>query len=208
MTKQSTNHLSQKDGRQRRFQVHSLMMWAMAVFSTVPVIAAKAPDTAYYTPSSSLFTYIAPAGWQIIEGREETHPAVHMLGPDEPLGLYRTGLDVHYFEKGDPGFISLADKLLELRRSDKLSQREITNVRPVRVSGSMALTFEVTEKKWLPIEELPLSQQYVHRYVALIPDGKNYFIATLSSARTVYIDDRNIFSDFLRSFRTMGSPSK
>ena len=156
-----------------------------------------------YVPDSRIFDCSIPEGWQAVENDESSQLSAHILGPDDPLGLYRTGIDVRRYEKGQSDYQPVAKALIEWRKTNKETDRALTAVRPMRISGSLAMTFEVTEKRWLPIEETPLSQQYLHRYVAIIPKGEDYYVVSLSSMRDVYLDYRDVFYDFLKSFHAL-----
>ena len=93
------------------------------------------------------------------------------------------------------------DAVERLRRADKSAGREATPVKLVRSGGVLARVFEVTETRRLPPERLPSSEKALHHYVAVVPSGAGYFIARLSSSRDVYLDYKEDWARFLKSFR-------
>lgn len=157
-----------------------------------------------WQPDSKLFYCDVPLGWQPFEEEDPAGTAVHILGPDAPGGAYRAGIDVRWVEKGQPGY-QTAKKLVDrLRRDDKTTDRHASTVRPMRIAGTLARTFEVTETRRLPPEGLPAVEEPLHQYVAVVPSGESYFLITLSSSRETYLDYRQLFVDFLHSFKSTG----
>ena len=158
-----------------------------------------------YTPESHAFYCDIPsAGWQAFEEEDSGGLAVHLLGPDNPAGTYRTGIDIRFVDKAQPGFVPYKKALSDLRRSESLAQRDATAVRALRVSGTMARTIEVTEKRLLPQDQLPSSEEGIHHYVVIIPSGESYYIIRLSSSLDVYLDYKDFFLKFLSSFKLLG----
>lgn len=171
-----------------------------------PLWAGATPaKTLRYTPASRGFYCDIPAeGWHAFEEEETAGSVVHILGPDNPSGTYRTGIDVRWVEKGQPGFVPFKEAIEDLRRADKRTGRAATGIRPLRISGILARTFEVNEPRLLPQDQLPALEEAVHHYVAVIPSGESYFVIRLSSTRDVYLDYRDLFVEFLKSFKALG----
>lgn len=165
------------------------------------LMGTDAPVTrARYTPPSGLFTCDVPKGWSAFEEEEGSGPAIHMLGPENAGGTFRSGIDVRFMEKGQPGFLSFKRILEELRRPDEATDRSGTAIRPLRTGAGLARTFEITETRRLPPDRLPSIEEALHRYVAIIPSGDNYFVISLASTRESYLDYRDLFVEFLRTF--------
>ena len=155
-----------------------------------------------YTPASHTFYCDVPVGWHPFE--DEDGFAVHLIGPDNPAGTYRTGVDVRWVERGQPGWVPQKKLVDDMRRSDSVTERSATSVRPMRIAGILARIFEVSETRWLPADQLPAVAEPLHHYVAVIPSGESYYLINLSSSRDVYLDFRNMFVDFLKSFKPLG----
>jgi len=185
----------------------SLLIWALAGFCSAGLWAQEAGRKASaqrFSPPSGSFACDLPSGWKAFEEEEFSGPAVHILGPDDPTRTYRAGIDIRFMEKGQPGFLALGEELERLRRSDKLTSREATAIEHLRVARVLARLFEVTERRWLPYETLPAAEAAVHHYVALLPVGESYWIIRLSSTRETYLDYRETFRAFVKSFRPSG----
>ncbi len=159
--------------------------------------AQEAPETRYM-PASRSFACDLPQGWQAFE-EDPSGSVVHLLGPDNPSGSYRTGIDIRLLEGKRP----YRDVLAELRRSDPETGRAATAVRPLRIPAALARTFEVVETRWLPEERLPALAEELHHYVALIPSGESLYLVRLSSSRDVYLEHRELFVRFLKSFKPL-----
>ena len=56
----------------------------------------------------------------------------------------------------------------------------------------------------LPADHAPSIEDELHHYVAVIPSGESYYIVKLSSTRDVYLEYRELFVRFLRSFKPLG----
>ena len=69
----------------------------------------------------------------------------------------------------------------------------------------MGRVFEVYATRRLPAQRLPMIEEQLHHYVALVPSGESYFVIRLSSSRDVYLDYRELFVQFLRSFKALGA---
>ncbi len=159
-----------------------------------------------FSPASKAFTCDVPPGWTPFEEQEPWGFAVHIVGPDDAQSDYRTGIDIHYFEQGEPGFVKAAKYTDELRRGDDLTDRQSTPVVVMRVGDSLGRLFEVLETRRLPFDGLPAQDRILHHYYAIIPNGgDSYFSIDLSSSRETYLDYREMFTDFLRSFRPSGA---
>lgn len=158
-----------------------------------------------YSPPSQLFVCDMPGNdWNAFEEEEGSGFATHLLGPDNPAGTYRTGIDIRWVEKGQPGWSPLKQAIDEMRRGDKQTERSSTSVRPYRISGILARTFEISETRRLPADQAPSLEDEIHHYIAVIPSGESYYIIKLSSTRDIYFDYRELFVRFLRSFKPLG----
>ena len=185
---------------------NSGISWALAgLCSAGALFAQEAPGSPRYSPPSGAFTCDLPGpGWKAFEEEEFSGPAVHILGPDDPSGSYRAGIDVRFMDSGQPGFLPLGKELDLLRRSDKATSRGATAVEHLHAARVLARVFEVTESRGLAHDALPSSEKMLHHYVALLPSGQNYWIIRLSSTREAYLDYRETFRGFLKSFRPSG----
>ena len=154
-----------------------------------------------WSPRGRAFSCEIPRGWSAFEEEEPQGFAAHFLGPDDPAGTYRAGIDVHWVERGQPGWVDWKDAVDRLRRPDKESRREATPVRLLRVGGVLSRVFEVTESRRLPPDHLPAAEEALHHYVAIVPGGESYYIIRLSSTRDVYLEYKEEFLRFLKSFR-------
>lgn len=150
-----------------------------------------------WSPANRSFSCEIPRAWQAFDEED----AAHVLGPDDPSSSYRAGFDVHWVERGQPGFVEWKDAVDRLRRADKDTGRQATPVRLVRSGGVLSRVFEVTENRRLPPERLPSSERAIHHYVAVVPSGAGYFVVRLSSGRDVYLDYKEDWARFLKSFR-------
>ena len=165
--------------------------------------AAQESGTLRYTPPSQTFACDLPnADWHGFEEEEGAGFAVHLLGPDNPNGTYRSGIDIRWIEKGQPGWMPLKRYIDDLRGGDG---RGATSVRPYRVNGMLARTFEVVEARRLPADQVPSVEDDLHDYYAVIPVGESYFSIKLTSTRDVYLDFRPLFVKFLHTFKPMGA---
>jgi hypothetical protein len=168
-------------------------------------LAAQERGSRRFTPPSNLFACDLPGDdWHAFEEEEASGFATHILGPDNPAGTYRTGIDIRWVEKGQAGWKPLKQAIDDLRRGNKDTDRGSTNVRPYRISGILARTFEISETRRLPADQAPSLEDEIHHYVAVIPSGESYYIIKLSSTRDVYLEYRELFVRFLRSFKPLG----
>lgn len=181
---------------------NDLTLAALLCAALAATASAAAPARLLrWQPDSKLFYCDVPAGWTPFEEQDPAGSAVHILGPDSPAGDYRTGIDVRWVEKGQPGFVPAKKLVEEMRRDDKSTDRHSTPIHPMRVNSLLARTFEVEQTMRLPPEGLPAVQEELHQYVAVIPSGESYFLVTLNSSRETYLDYRQLFIDFLHSFK-------
>ncbi|MBI5631374.1 MAG: hypothetical protein HY921_10885 [Elusimicrobia bacterium] len=160
-------------------------------------------DVVHYTPPSHAFYCDIPAvGWESFEEEEPSGFAVHLLGPDNPAGTYRLGIDIHWVEKGQPGWVPYKKAVENLRRS--APHRSATASRAMRISGSLAKVFEVSETRRLPADLVPMVEEEIHHFMAVVPSGESYYMIRLSSSQENFMEYRNLFVKFLRSFKMMG----
>lgn len=171
-----------------------LLMLALAPLGS----AQEAPERRYI-PASRAFACDLPQGWQAFEEEDPSGSVVHLLGPDNPSGSYRTGIDIRLLESKRP----YRETLEELRRPEPETGRTATAVRPLRIPAALARTFEVIETRWLPEERLPALEEELHHYVALIPSGESLILVRLSSSRDIYLEYRDLFVRFLKSFKPL-----
>jgi hypothetical protein len=160
-------------------------------------------DSSYLSPWRD-FSCVIPQGWTAFGEKTRAGYAVHILGPDDPNGSYRTGIDIHWFDSSRPEFVPVSKAVDSMRAADPLTGRSATILRVMRGADTIARIFETTENRWLPTEKLPALKEHLHSYVAILPRGKSYWIVTLSSTRSVYLDYHDTFVDFLRSFHPIG----
>jgi hypothetical protein len=181
-----------------------LLALALATPGVAQEEPARGPYRAYEPASRAFRCDIPSKGWHPMEEETAQSYCVHILGPEDPTGSYRTGIDVHLFEPGQPGFIPVKKALDLMRREDKSSERSATSIRLLRNNGVLSRLFEVTETRRLPAESLPSASTVLHHYVAVIQSGESYFVLRLSSTREVYLDYREEFLRFLKNFRPLG----
>lgn len=161
--------------------------------------------TADYLPASRMFSCDLPTkGWYAFEEEDVLGPVVHVLGPDNPSGTYRAGLSVRWFDKSQASYVEPKKAVELMRKSDRSVQRKATGVSPMRVEGLLARLFEVFETRALPLDRLPARDEVLHRYVAVIPSGSNYYLVTLSSTRDVYLDYKDVYMRCLKTFHPLG----
>lgn len=180
-----------------------------AVGANIPSEATPAPpggDFMPFTPTSRLFSADIPAqGWWPVEEEGPDGSVFYLLGPDSPSGAFRAVLSVRAYDK-DTSLFADAKKHVELlRKSDDAVSRSATPVRPLRVgNGALARTFEVVETRRIPSEQAPSFPEELHHYVAILPNGDGYYVLRLISARTDYLEHRDTFVRFLKTFRDKG----
>lgn len=173
----------------------------LALFSVVLASGARGQSIPF-SPPSGLFTCDLPsAEWTAFEEEEARGTAVHLLGPDNPSGSYRTGIDIHRADPLRPGFIPMKEALSRLRRDGGPTGRVVTPIKRVKVGPGLARVFQVKETRRVPLDLSPSIEETLHHYVAVIEDGSDYFVIRLSSSEDVYLDFRDTFLAFLNSFR-------
>lgn len=186
-------------------KVRSLTL--LAALALCAPLTARADEAVLerYTPPSKNFSCDLPKGWTAFaENEADDIEAVHVLGPDNEAGTFRSGIDIRYYEKGAPGFVPYKKAVDQMRRSDGQTDRESTTIRALRIGAGLARTFEVSETRRLPADRLPSMVEPLHRYYAIFPNGESYFVVSLASTREMYLDYRELFVDFLRTFRPLG----
>lgn len=187
---------------------NKLVLFAALAFAA-PLRAQELPEppptASRYTPSSRAFSCEVPSGWTAFDEEEGGGTAVHLLGPDNPAGVFRAGIDIRYMERGQPGFKTFRQFVDDVRRSDDMTQRSATNLRPLRINAGLARVFEISETRRVPADRLPSVEEALHRYVGIIPSGDSYYVISLASTRDAYLDFKDLFTDFLRTFRPMGA---
>lgn len=168
--------------------------------------AQDEPASMRYTPPSQSFSCDLPgAGWYAFEEEEGWGFAVHILGPDNPNGTYRAGIDVRWVEKGQPGWEPLKKRIDgRLRRGDSMTDRTATLPRAYRIPAGLSRVFEVVERRRLPGDQLPSVDEELHYYYAMIPSGESYYEVKMATSRDDYYQYRDVFARFLRAFRPIG----
>lgn len=170
------------------------------------------PKSAWLPFSPAARTFIAdlPAsGWHPVEEESSVGTVVRVFGPEDPSGLIRATLSVRMIDRDSPSFLPVKRGVDAMRASDRMTSREATPVRPLRVPAGLARIFEVTETRRLPTDEGPSAPLLLHHYVAVLPQGGDaYFVVRLVTARTDYLDFRDDFVRFLKSFRPLGAAAR
>ncbi len=178
--------------------------------ASIPAEPAAPPakaDFLPHTPASRLFSADVPTkGWWPVEEEGPDGSVFYLLGPDSPTGAFRAVLSVRAYDK-DASLYADAKKHADLlRKNDDAVSRTATAVRPLRVgNGALARTFEVVETRRLPSEQAPSFPEELHHYVAILPNGDGYYVLRLISARSDYLEHRDMFVRFLKTFRLLGS---
>jgi hypothetical protein len=161
-------------------------------------------DWAPYEPASRLFRAdLPPEGWEPFEEEDALGSVVRILGPEDPSGALRATLTVRLVDRDSPAFVPARAAADALRRQGP--NRETTSVQPLRVNAGLARTFEVVETRRVPVDAGPSLPMELHQYVAVIPRGEAYFVVRLVTARADYLDFRDDFVRFLRSFKPVGA---
>lgn len=160
-----------------------------------------------YTPKSRLFSADVPVeGWWPLEEEGPDGSVFYLLGPDSPTGAFRAVLSVRAYDKDSSFYLEAKKHADLLRKDDDAVSRKATPVRPLRVSnGVLARTFEVVETRRLPSEQSPSFPEELHHYVAILPNGDGYYVLRLISARSDYLEHRDAFVRFLKTFRLLGT---
>lgn len=177
--------------------------------AATPIAGEATPDKpksdwAPYEPASRLFRAdMPPEGWTAFEEEDALGSIVRILGPDDPSGALRMTLTVRLVDRDSPNFVPAKDAVEAMRRSGP--NRETTPVHPLRVGGGLARVFEIVETRRLPVDDGPNAPMVLHQFVAVIPRGDAYYLIRLVSARANYLDYRDDFVRFLKSFKTVGA---
>ena len=182
------------------------MIGAALLLVAAPALASS-PNlklSKHYSPPTNSFSCLVPREWYGFEEEEPTGFVTHLLGPDNPGGTFRTGIDIHRMEKGTPGFVSYSKAIKRMRKSGGPSSRHATPLAYTQVAGNLGILFEVTERRWLADERLAAEETAIHHFICVVPDGENYWIIRLSSTRDVFLNYRQLFRDFLSNFRPLG----
>ncbi|MFA6002449.1 MAG: hypothetical protein WC881_00110 [Elusimicrobiota bacterium] len=185
--------------------VCSLLCWSGPAPAQGP--APERADGKYltYSPASGMFSCQIPAsGWYPFDEEDAQGPVVHILGPENPAGDYRAGLSIRWLDPSQSGYVEPKKAVDILRRPDKTTARSATSVRPLRVANLLARVFEIQETRTLPLDRLPAGSEVLHHYVAVIPNGSGYYMIRLSSSRDTYLDLRDEFAHFLKTFEPIG----
>jgi hypothetical protein len=186
-------------------RLNKTLLLASLLLATALSRAAADDASLRYTPPSATFVCDLPSqNWYPFEEEEGAGFATHILGPDNPSGTYRTGIDIRWIEKGQPGWVPVMKYIEDVRRSDKETDRTATLMQPYRFSGFLARLFEVVERRRLPDSQIPSMEEEIHDYYAIIPVGESYYSVKLSSTRDVYLDYKDLFNKFMQSFKTLG----
>lgn len=181
---------------------------AAAPIASEPAPPAPKGDYKPFTPASRLFSADVPVeGWWPMEEEGPDGSVFYLLGPDSPTGAFRAVLSVRAYDKGSSLYVEAKKHSDLLRQDDDAVSRKATPVRPLRVSnGVLARTFEVVETRRLPSEQSPSFPEELHHYVAILPDGRDgYYVLRLISARSDYLEHRDPFVRFLKTFRLLGT---
>jgi hypothetical protein len=170
--------------------------------------APEAPKTPWirYVPASRLFSGEIPSeGWWPMEEETAQGPVFRLLGADSQSGAFRATLSLRFFDKDTPGFTPIKAAMETLRKDGGETGRSITPIRPVRMALGLARTFEVVERRRLPVDDGPAIEEELHHYVAVVPVGEAYYLIRLVSSRANYLDYRDDFVRFLKSLRVHSS---
>ncbi|MDE2313410.1 MAG: hypothetical protein KGL04_04460 [Elusimicrobia bacterium] len=154
-----------------------------------------------YEPASGDFSCLLPPGWTAFE--EEGGALVHVLGPQSPSGDYRAGIDIEFMQEGGAGFVPYKKEVDYLRDGGKGESVDSTVVQALRVSGVLARYFESNVTRVLPDGRLPAGGTTLHHFTAFVPTphGQSYYLIDLSSSESTYLNYRDLFMTFLKSFR-------
>jgi hypothetical protein len=176
---------------------------AAPVPGEAPPEAAKGASVSY-EPASRLFRADLPSsGWRPFEEEDALGLVVRVLGPDDPSGTLRAALTVRLIDRDAPNFAPAKTAVEALRR--EAPGREATAVRPLRISAGLARVFEIVDTRRLPLDEGPSLPVEIHEYVAVVARGEAYYLIRLVSTRAAYLDYREDFTRFLKTFRPLGA---
>jgi len=158
-----------------------------------------------YTSPRRIFSCEVPKGWQAFEEEALQGSSAHFLGPAVADGAFRAAINVHFMQKGSPGFITLENAVKRERQSDKDSSRDSSSIIYGRLAGNQSRRFEVTETRQLPREVLPSRPTVLHHYYVFLNAGDGYFMIKLSTTRETYLDYRPDFERLLSTFQILGA---
>ncbi len=175
---------------------------AMASLATPPAQAAE--PWIPYSPPSNAFTCRIPGSWWGYEEEEPNGFAVHLLSPDDPLGVYRAGIDVHRVIKGTPGYAHYREEISKMRKGGGLLDNQSSPLSYTRAAGGLGIVFETTDWQWLAVGRLPARRIPLHHWVCVVAEGENYWIIRLSSTRASFLKYRDLFRRFVSSFKSLG----
>ena len=108
-----------------------------ALLISISAFADSGDSTDYVSPWRD-FSCTLPKGWVAFSEKDQMGYVVHILGPDDPTGVYRTGIDVHWFDSSRPGFVPLTKAVEGMRASNSLTGRSSTLLRVVRGADTFA----------------------------------------------------------------------
>ncbi len=182
---------------------------AQRAAAAAPLPGEAAPEPAKsdwigFEPASRLFRAELPAeGWRTFEEEDALGAVVRAFGPDDPSGALRAELSVRLIDRDAPNFVPAKEALDAMRRPGP--DREPGAVRPLRIPAGLARVFEIVETRRVPVDEGPSAPLELHQYVAVIPRGDAYYLVRLTTSRASYLEFRDDFVRFLKSFRPIGA---
>ncbi len=176
---------------------------ALALFLPASAFAQKEPWIPYSPPSNS-FSARIPASWWGYEEEEPNGFAVHLLGPEDPSGVYRAGIDVHRVIKGTPGYAPYREKIARMRKGGGLLDNQSSPLSYTRAAGGLGIVFQTTDWQWLAVGRLPAKRIPLHHWVCVVAEGEDYWVIRLSSTRDSFLKYRDLFRRFVASFKSLG----
>lgn len=190
--------------RNIRYALLILALAAPQAFSQEFVQPEPAPNHILYTSTRRTFSCEVPKNWQAFEEETMTGSAAHFMGPSEADGAFRAALNIHFVQKGSPGFVPLEDAVKREKQSDKDTSRDSSSVQFWRVSRNQARRFEVVETRQLPREVLPSRPMVLHHYYVFVNASDGYFMIKLSSTRETYLNYKADLERLLSTFQILG----
>lgn len=191
--------------RNIKYALFSLMLMAPMAFSQETLPQEPKLNRLLYTSPRRTFSCEVPKGWQAFEEDALHGSSVHFLGPAVADGAFRAAINVHFVQKGSPGFVTLENAVKRERQSDKDSSRESGSIIYGRLAGSQSRRFEITETRQLPREVLPSRPKVLHHYYVFLNVGDGYFMIKMSTPRETYLDYRTDFERMLSTFQILGA---
>ncbi len=176
--------------------------------AAVPLPGEAAPEAVKpgwvgIEPASRMFRAELPSeGWRVFDEEDALGSVVRAFGPDDPSGALRAELSVRLVDRDTPNFVPAKDAVDAMRRPGP--DRDPSGVHPLRIPAGLARIFEVVETRRVPVDEGPSAPLVIHQYVAVVPRGDAYYLIRLTTARANYLDFRDDFVRFLKSFRPIG----